>query len=213
MNYTYMKIYTGAGGPPDALVTRDEAKRAIAALTVKSEAEADERMLRAEEWVMREVIAQSCEQHYDVAARVPGEHGPTFLIRVRPDPTAAPPTHTPEPWAIGFSDGTGRGENGDGCWITAGDHAAHKADAIVSVVPGGRDDWNVAKGPNPANAARIVACVNACAGIDPAAVPDLLAVCRSIVANYDAEGWLYDLAPDMDLIDAARAAISKAKGQ
>ena len=36
-----------------------------------------------------------------------------------------------------------------------------------------------------ANAVRIVACVNACAGINPEAVPDLLATLRDIVRLHD----------------------------
>ena len=63
------------------------------------------------------------------------------------------------------------------------------------------------------NAYRIVACVNACEGINPEAVPDLLAACKAMLqsavdgeCSYDAQGneW-----PE---IVQARAATAKARG-
>lgn len=61
--------------------------------------------------------------------------------------------HTKEPWRVGFDDGSGDS------YITS------CSDETV-VVRGGTDDWGVSHGAtDPANARRIVACVNACAGI------------------------------------------------
>lgn len=102
MNYTYEKIYTGAGAPKPAMVTREEAVRTIAALTVKDEAFVNGRILCAEERVLSEVVAQSCEQFYDVAARVPGKSGPVFIIRVRPEPRTImnESKHSLGPWEI-----------------------------------------------------------------------------------------------------------------
>lgn len=79
--------------------------------------------------------------------------------------------HTPTPWAVGFSDGTGES------YITAGDHPALKnaAESIAVVVSGGTDDWGVTHGVRkPEDARRIVACVNACAGIDTEVLEDVL---------------------------------------
>ena len=63
-----------------------------------------------------------------------------------------------------------------------------------------------------ANCARIVACVNACAGINPEAVPDLLTVLRAAVArvelaNREGDPILSAWLPD------AQAAIAKAEGR
>lgn len=60
-----------------------------------------------------------------------------------------------------------------------------------------------------ANAARIVTCVNACEGINPEAVPELLALAERTLAflrkwHGDAEG--------LEIGDMARAAIAKATG-
>lgn len=78
--------------------------------------------------------------------------------------------HTPGPWAVGFSDGTGP------TYITAGDHPALKKteESIVVVVSGATDDWGVEHGVrNPADAQLI------------AAAPDMLALLRELV---DLEG-------------------------
>lgn len=61
-----------------------------------------------------------------------------------------------------------------------------------------------------ANAARIVACVNACKGINPEAVPDLLAALQAVLDVPEARKALEQWG-DRELI-AARAAIAKAEG-
>ena len=61
-----------------------------------------------------------------------------------------------------------------------------------------------------ANAHRIVACVNGCAGINPEAVKDLLAACEAVVAKFgEPSGWRGDIC---DVLTAARLAVRKAKG-
>lgn len=62
-----------------------------------------------------------------------------------------------------------------------------------------------------ANAARIVACVNACEGINPGAVPDLLAALKSCLPDLAHYASNHGPGPDKRL-DAARAAIAKAEG-
>jgi len=54
----------------------------------------------------------------------------------------------------------------------------------------------------------IVACVNACAGINPKAVPDLLAALVSCVYCLENDGY-----GGSYVADVARAAIAKAKGE
>lgn len=60
-------------------------------------------------------------------------------------------------------------------------------------------------------AQRIVACVNACDGINPEAVPDLLAALLEIAAEN--EDGLTDQDELIRCADIARAAIAKATGQ
>ena len=78
--------------------------------------------------------------------------------------------HTPGPWAAWDNDGTGTLP----CVLSKGVTAA--GNFYVS-------QCNVYE-----DARRIVACVNACEGINPEAVPDLLAACRetlSLLMNYE----------------------------
>jgi len=63
-------------------------------------------------------------------------------------------------------------------------------------------------------AARIVACVNGCEGINPEAVPELLAVCKALRAAYTnhgtcSAGWAKDIAKTSG---RARVAIEWAEG-
>lgn len=74
--------------------------------------------------------------------------------------------HTPGPWQVGLS------KHGH-CAIAPG----------LSPMPA------VFTARNEANAARIVACVNACEGINPEAVPEILDVMRRIAeSNGSGEG-------------------------
>lgn len=109
--------------------------------------------------------------------------------------------HTPEPWVLnkwqGIEDARGMTIEVCGVALPTGrvpeDHTGH------------------------ANAARIVACVNACAGINPDAVPDLLAALKDATALLDAIAKGYpDIAMDTRVTKARirhRAAIAKAKGE
>lgn len=76
--------------------------------------------------------------------------------------------HIAEPWIAKQSDPTE--------WVVMNGH-------IVIAIFNRKDNphWN------EANAKRIVACVNACAGINPEAVPDLLEACKKAYAGTDYE--------------------------
>lgn len=85
--------------------------------------------------------------------------------------------------------------------------------SIESYVESGA--WaTVAHALDPNNAARIVACVNACEGISPEAVPNLLEALEAIqvIAYAQVDGNKGDMrAALMESIKQARAAIAKAK--
>lgn len=108
--------------------------------------------------------------------------------------------HTPEPWA----DGPAR-PNGEVLILG-------EVTRTVAYVPTASGFYNadVAR----ANSARIVACVNFCAGIDPAAVPDLLAACEALAANVDEQerkfGHPIEWHPSVAMM---RAALAKASGK
>jgi hypothetical protein len=89
--------------------------------------------------------------------------------------------HTPEPWKLS-QDGTITNAEG---YVT-----------LLSQSPQART-----------NAARIVACVNACAGINPEAVPDLRTALRHILEDLD--NW--DDGITQASIIEARAALAKAR--
>lgn len=64
------------------------------------------------------------------------------------------------------------------------------------------------------NAARIVACVNGCEGINPEAVKDLLAACETLFAADHHDHFAARMSDsEMKAIDAMKAAIAKAKGE
>lgn len=114
--------------------------------------------------------------------------------------------HTPEPWRVG----------------------RHAVVADVPVVGGcsGTDDVDyygghlVCETVTEANAERIIACVNACKGINPEAVPDLLEACEALPLDKFRDGEPPDAADFKDNADAflramrlARVAIAKATGK
>lgn len=104
--------------------------------------------------------------------------------------------HTPGPWSVGFSDGSGASKEG-GYTITAGDHPAIRdTKNVVVVVRSGKDDWGVTNGiDNEANARLI------------AAAPELLAFALKAVTAA-MEGRKLSKAEHAE----ARAAIAKAGG-
>jgi len=74
---------------------------------------------------------------------------------------------------------------------------------------------DLALGAEEANAERLVACWNACEGINPEAVPDLLEALEGLLSTLSPLSGCMDDDPCMDsdcTICAARAAIAKAKG-
>jgi len=62
-----------------------------------------------------------------------------------------------------------------------------------------------------ANARRIVACVNACEGINPEAVPDLLEACRKLIEANSIHAHEIDEDILALAVDMAEAALAKAK--
>lgn len=78
--------------------------------------------------------------------------------------------HTPEPWVFGPSLGVLLGEE----------------DAKFHISTGKGPMWIAARVGSEADARRIVACVNACAGINPEAVPALRAACAAVLTAIDA---------------------------
>ena len=96
--------------------------------------------------------------------------------------------HTPGPWRIG-----------DAGHTVFGPPNGEPAPKII------------AGGLTRANARRIVACVNACEGINPEAVPDLLQACKAALA-YMIDDKASDVSGERAL-SAIRAAIAKAEGR
>lgn len=96
--------------------------------------------------------------------------------------------HTPEPWVAT------RQPNGSVC--------IHERGLMPHATVYGRAD--LSSGKIESDSARIVACVNACAGINPEAVPGLLAVCREI-AEHGTDDWAARM-------QTLRAAIARAEG-
>ncbi len=110
--------------------------------------------------------------------------------------------HTKEPWEVAIIDD----EEGRGEWYVI------MADGIIFArIP--KLDPSTPEGKEfGANVCRIVACVNACAGINPEAVPDLLASVKAGVAMRQT-AIVDDDFPEMrDRFDLlARAALAKAE--
>ena len=93
--------------------------------------------------------------------------------------------HTPEPWGVlaHFPDyvvpSTHRDRRNGG----AADDIVDR-DEYAQIIVRVREDRH-GRGDTKANAARIVACVNACARINPEAVPDLLKLAKAMLLFYD----------------------------
>ncbi len=118
--------------------------------------------------------------------------------------------HTPEPWRI----------SGRGSYISSS-----SAGYVPLRTPFREDAFRDVSAHNNKeledNAARIVACVNACDGINPEAVPDLLAAAEQALLMEGFQGWpgaagsttlpLKDA--HRPVFDALCAAIASAKGE
>jgi len=89
--------------------------------------------------------------------------------------------HTPEPWYISCTDWLG--EDPKHKLFIEGNHSTDDEEnefaVAVAVVEGNRTSTETTH----ANANRIVACVNACAGINPAAVPKLVEALKAVAAD------------------------------
>lgn len=113
-------------------------------------------------------------------------------------PRPAPkPAHTPEPW---FLDRFGMA-------APIGPRAAW----TVADIEGAGDSGLVAHDVAIADAARIVACVNALAGINPEAVPELLAAVDALLERYIGEERAV-MPPKIVALADARLALTKATG-
>ena len=95
--------------------------------------------------------------------------------------------HTPGPWRV---------KNTNNGWMVLAPQNGY----ILTLVPRCRGIERI-----ESNAARIVECVNACEGLEPAAIPDLLAAAEAVSDLYGEQEWNGPLA-------ALRAAIRAAKG-
>ena len=114
--------------------------------------------------------------------------------------------HTPGPWFVGTQN--------DGLYIIAGrkpapnnDYPWHDAPRVCLATMQGPSASDCLPVNKDANAARIVACVNACEGIaDPSVVPELLAALQ-LISNgpHDAEAIA-------DMLGQVRAILAKATG-
>ena len=115
--------------------------------------------------------------------------------------------HTPEPWKF---------DKGLGCKAIKGNKGgAHKQAQYTEIA------WTVGlanEDKDRANAARLVACVNACAGINPDAVKDLVAALEDGIKVANKFDRAHDIITHVDAKSAinnwrnsARAALAKAK--
>ena len=111
--------------------------------------------------------------------------------------------HTPGPWQAMLLPEDTQGVLGHRFWIRA-ESGAEDGNMCISDISLRDSDM--------ANARRIVACVNACEGINPEAVPDLLTVLRAAVARVELANRVGDPILSAWLPDA-QAAIAKAEGR
>jgi len=85
------------------------------------------------------------------------------------------PKHTPEPWML-------HRDNHMGLTYPMGEEVSHRIiwgdGRDVAYLPPHSDGDN-----GNANAARIVACVNACKGLNPDAIPELLEAAKTLLDN------------------------------
>lgn len=103
--------------------------------------------------------------------------------------------HTPEPWVAT------RQPNGS-VWI-------HERGLMPHATVYGRAD--LSSGKIGSDSARIVACVNACKGINPEAVPELLAACKGAMLGItELDGGLHTIGKNA--VDILRAAVARAEG-
>jgi hypothetical protein len=109
------------------------------------------------------------------------------------------PTHTPEPW-LPKAPSKVSGLASAGLWRIVN----QDGETIAKISQSATEEQDAA------DAARIVACVNACAGINPEAVPDMLDALRAIAAACSAGPNLEGKRSYDEQV--ASAAIAKATG-
>jgi hypothetical protein len=134
--------------------------------------------------------------------------------------------HTPEPWKF-----YGANEWFDANLTDLPECDAQRAAFVIEASTDGGGDWGafcvvahhtldrldprMRRVKAEADGLRIVACVNACKGINPEAVPDLLAACKAAMPlvefESDSRGHC-DRIPWARLCGALRAAIALAEG-
>ena len=139
----------------------------------------------------------------------------------------APTTHTPEPWIVIMIPAPRHDASKPfDMTLPTAQPAIMQAESVAPLFMGEpdprfvaavgcespRDGWTP---EDKANAARIVACVNGCAGLNPAAVPGLLAACCEALSlvEWAAENSVGMHASMMESAKHIRAAISKARGE
>ena len=109
--------------------------------------------------------------------------------------------HTPEPWAVHEWGSPGSGRR-------FGIETADQRHGLAAIAPNETASTMLSMDEHRANAHRIVACVNACAGIaDPSVVPELLVALEKCVAELGHATNIQTVAEEL-----GRAAIAKAKG-
>lgn len=94
--------------------------------------------------------------------------------------------HTLEPWVLTNWENS----NYDAIAIHGGENGTQWIAEVVL----DHDVGDKSAAEMKANANRIVECVNACAGINPSAVPKMLAACKmlSIISDDDIPWWIRD---------------------
>ena len=111
--------------------------------------------------------------------------------------------HTPEPWFCDSAD------------VEGAERAAVRAEdgALVAIAWAGERDGIGVMGDaeQDANSARIVACVNACAGLpDPALVPELVKMLRRVLDTCTQDFGCCEVE---GVAEAARALLARAEGK
>ena len=109
--------------------------------------------------------------------------------------------HTAEPWSLKTGERSSEifGIMEEAPTTGPGGLGRYNRRRVIATVHGGRNDGG------HANATRIVACVNACAGINPETLPKILAMLREIRKVADFPNLLS--ARDLDIIDVKFAEI------
>jgi len=114
----------------------------------------------------------------------------------------APPEHTPEPWKLLPARNIDSPVGGSNPMLAVGMVGAGSVTAYVS------DGWPLDE--QVANGERIVACVNACQGINPEAVKDMLEYLQRLSAAADTGQEIPGVSLDTWFLADLRTAIAKA---